>query len=390
MKNKAKTKEQLINELTELRQRIAELEKSEEALRKSEEHLRLITDSLPVLISYIDSEQRYRFNNKTYEEWFGHSSKEIYGKHIRDVLGEQAYQTVSKYIETVLSGETITYEDYVPYKDGGMRYIKASYIPHFDEQKKVKGYFSLVSDITGRKQAEENLRKTLAELERSNKELEQFAYVASHDLQEPLRMVASFVSLLEKRYGDKLNTEAKEFINYAVEGSNRLQKLINDLLVYSRLSTRGKSFEPVDCHSILGQIIVNLSVAIEENQAIITNDDLPNVMADSSQMVQLFQNLIENAIRFRSKENPQIHISATEKGDEWVFSVRDNGIGIDPEHFERIFVIFQRLNPRADYPGAGMGLSICKKIVERHGGKIWVNSEPAKGSTFYFTIPKRR
>ena len=209
-------------------------------------------------------------------------------------------------------------------------------------------------EIAERQRAEDKLKETLLDLERSNKELEQFAYVASHDLQEPLRMVASYTQLLEKRYGDKLDSDAREFIQFAVDGAIRMQRLINDLLVYSRLGTRGKTFEPTDSHEVLGQAIANLSALIEENQALVTNDDLPTIMADESQMVQLFQNLIGNAIKFRTHESPRIHVSAEQKGGEWLFTVRDNGIGIDPQHKDRIFVIFQRLHSKEEYPGTGV------------------------------------
>jgi light-regulated signal transduction histidine kinase (bacteriophytochrome) len=244
-----------------------------------------------------------------------------------------------------------------------------------------------IRDITERKRAEEKIKKTLDDLERSNKELEQFAYVASHDLQEPLRMVASYTQLLEKRYKDRLDSDANEFIQFAVDGAIRMQRLINDLLAYSRVGTRSKPFKPIDSHGVLGQAIANLSALIEENQAVVTNDDLPPIMADQSQMVQLFQNLIGNAIKFRSDQSPRIHVSAEQKGNEWVFSVEDNGIGIDPQFKERIFVVFKRLHQKEEYPGTGMGLAICKKIVERHGGRMWVESELQKGSTFYFSIP---
>jgi PAS domain S-box-containing protein len=245
-----------------------------------------------------------------------------------------------------------------------------------------------IRDITDRIRAQDKLKKALLDLERSNQELEQFAYVASHDLQEPLRMVASYTQLLEKRYKDQLGQDAKDFIRFAAEGASRMQRLINDLLVYSRVGSRGKPPEPTDFHTLLGQAIANLSLVIEENHAVVTSDQLPTVTADVSQMVQLFQNLIGNAIKFRVEESPRIHVSVEEKGSEWVFSVKDNGIGIDPQFKERIFIVFQRLHSREKYPGTGMGLAICKKIVERHDGKIWVESELGKGSTFYFTMPK--
>jgi signal transduction histidine kinase len=251
----------------------------------------------------------------------------------------------------------------------------------------------VIHDITEHKRAEEELKQTMAELARSNKELEQFAYVASHDLQEPLRMVASYVQLLARRYQGRLDADADEFIAYAVDGASRMQGLINDLLAYSRVGTRGKPFEPTNCEAVLEQALTNLQVAIRDNDAVVTHDPLPTVMADATQLVQLFQNLIGNAVKFRSEQPPCVHVSASETFEVskpskvWRFSVQDNGIGIDPEYHERIFMIFQRLHTREEYPGTGIGLAVCKKIVERHGGRIWVESQPRKGSTFYFTIP---
>jgi PAS domain S-box-containing protein len=243
-------------------------------------------------------------------------------------------------------------------------------------------------DITERKLAEARLNRLLAELERSNKELELFAYVASHDLQEPLRMVSSYTQLLERRYSDKLDEDAREFIGYAVDGANRMQRLINDLLDFSRVSTRGKPIERTDVAEVLAHVRANLSLAIEEAGARVTADQMPVVSADAGQLGQLVQNLVGNGLKFRNGGHPEVHVGAVESEHHWEFSVRDNGIGIEQQYFDRIFVIFQRLHTKGDYPGTGIGLALCKRIVERHGGKIWVESKAGEGSTFYFTIPK--
>ncbi|MGP8188632.1 MAG: ATP-binding protein [Methanobacterium sp.] len=243
------------------------------------------------------------------------------------------------------------------------------------------------TDITDRKQADEQLKRTMEELKRSNMELEQFAYVASHDLQEPLRMVSSFTQLLEKQYKDKLDEHALDYINYAVDGAKRMQLLINDLLSYSRVNSKGGKFEEVDLEKVLDETLSNLELTIEENQAFITRESLPKINANYRQMIQLFQNLIGNALKYRSKETPQIQISTQKEDKQWIFSVEDNGIGIDPKYADRIFMIFKRLHTNEEYEGTGIGLAITKRIIERHGGNIWVESETGKGSTFYFTIP---
>jgi len=237
-----------------------------------------------------------------------------------------------------------------------------------------------------RTEAERLLEGKVVELERSNKELEQFAYVASHDLQEPLRMVSSYTQLLEKRYKDKLDEDAHDFIGFAVDGANRMQRLINDLLDYSRVTTRGTPFQKLDLSSIMGQVIVNLHQKISETQAMIVNDDLPFVKGDESQLIRLFQNLIDNAIKFRGETSPRITINATTEDKMVTISIHDNGIGIDEIYSDRIFTIFQRLHGKDKYPGTGIGLAICKRIVERHGGSIWFTSEGGKGTTFWFTL----
>jgi len=245
-----------------------------------------------------------------------------------------------------------------------------------------QSYDSLKDEIRTRQRTQEDLM-------RSNKDLEQFAYVASHDLQEPLRNVASCMHLFERKYKAKLDAEADQLIRYAVESATRMRTLISDLLAYSRISTRGGAFQPTSGEEVLEQTLTHLRESIEETGAVITHDPLPTVTADYTQMLQVFQNLIANAMKFRSKDLPHVHVSAARDGGKWVFSVRDNGIGIDARHQERIFVIFQRLHGRSQYDGTGMGLAIVKKIVERHGGMIWLESEPGAGATFYFTIPAK-
>ncbi|MDQ2690478.1 MAG: PAS domain S-box protein [Chloroflexota bacterium] len=246
---------------------------------------------------------------------------------------------------------------------------------------------AFILDITERQQAEKIVQTIAQDLRRSNEELEQFAYVASHDLQEPLRMVTSYMQLLAERYQGKLDQDADEFIGYAVDGAKRMQNLINDLLAYSRIGTQGNPFVLVSVEELLENALTNLQVVIGENEAEITHDPLPQLHADPVQLSTVIQNLLSNSIKYRSAERPRIHLSARQEGSEWVFSVRDNGIGIHPRFAERIFIIFQRLNAPRKYPGTGIGLAICKRIIQRHGGRIWVESTPGQGATFYFTLP---
>lgn len=248
-----------------------------------------------------------------------------------------------------------------------------------------------VVDISERKHAEELLQEKLLELQRSNEDLQQFAYVCSHDLQEPLRVISNYTQLLAKRYtGRVLDESAHEFIEFTVDATKRMQELINDLLLYSRVQTKGQEFADTDCSLIAELAIANLKIAITESGAKLHCDPLPTVKGDSSQLLQLFQNLISNAIKFRSEKPPEIYISAEDTGSAWQLTVRDNGLGFDKKYERRIFIIFQRLHTKEMYPGSGIGLAVCKKIVERHGGRIWVDSEPNKGSSFHFTLPKTK
>ena len=232
--------------------------------------------------------------------------------------------------------------------------------------------------------------QTQQALRRSNLELEQLAYVASHDMQEPLRMIASYLQLIVQRYDDQLDSDGREFIGYAVDGAKRMQDLINDLLTYSRVGTKARPFQRTQCAAVVQTAIKHLHVAVVESRANIVVEDLPEVSADAPQLVQLFQNLIGNAIKFRGDAAPQVQVRCEARDEEWEFSVRDNGIGIDPDYFDRIFVLFQRLHTRRQYPGTGIGLALCKKIVERHGGRIWVESSQGQGAVFRFTIARER
>ncbi|MBX5493057.1 MAG: CHASE3 domain-containing protein [Chloroflexi bacterium] len=271
-------------------------------------------------------------------------------------------------------------------KDGTCFPVEYTAVP-FHDPEQGRGVVITFRDITERLQAEQQLREYAQELARSNADLEQFAYVASHDLQEPLRVIVSYIQLLERRYKNQLDARADKYLAYVVDAGRRMQTLINDLLTYSRVGRRGDQIAPTDTTAVLGRVLANLGAALRDSGATVTHDPLPTVAADETQLGQLFQNLIGNALKFRSDAPPRIHVSAAQRDGEWLFAVRDNGIGIAPEYAERIFVIFQRLHTREEYPGTGIGLAICKKIVERHGGRIWVESTPGAGSTFYFTLP---
>ncbi len=341
----------------------------------------LLEASLDPLVT-ISPEGKITDVNMATENVTGFSRSDLIGTDFADYFTDLE-KARSGYQQVFRDGSVKDYELAIRHKNGRVTPVTYNASLYRDEQGKVVGIFAAARDISDRKLAEEDLI-------RSNQDLQQFAYVASHDLQEPLRNVAGCLQLLEKKYKNRLDSDADQYIFYAVESSVRMKALIQDLLAYSRVGTRGKPSEPTDCELILGETLKNLSSAIAETGAEITHDPLPTVFADETQLLQVFQNLVGNALKFRKECPPQVHISAVKNKNDWVFSVKDNGIGIETRHLDRIFAIFQRLHKRSKYDGTGMGLAIVKKVVERHRGQIWVESELGVGTTFYFSIPEKR
>jgi PAS domain S-box-containing protein len=373
----------------DLAREVEERKRAEEGLRESNEYLDNLFNYANAPMIVWDPELHITRFNRAFEGLTGRSAEAVIGDSIEILFPAAQVDSSMELIRRTLTGERWeAVEIPVLHLDGSVHTVlwnSATLV--------APDGFTLVAtiaqgqDITERKRAEEQIKRALLDLQRSNQDLEQFAYVASHDLQEPLRMVASYTQLLAQRYEGELDDKAQSYIHYAVDGAMRMQGLINDLLTYSRVNTQGRPLEPTDLHVVLGEALRNLASAIQESRAIVTNDDLPSVRVDPVQLQQVFQNLIGNAIKFRGKASPHVHVSAREEGGEWLFSVKDNGIGINTKHAEKLFVIFQRLHTREEYPGTGIGLAVCKRIVERHGGRIWFESEPGKGSTFYFTLP---
>src|SRR6202049_2466917 len=334
-----------------------------------------------------DLENRFTLANSACAKILKHSVNEVQGRSLRDLLPNDSYYAIAQSDqEVVRAGATHTVEE-VAEIDGITRIYLTTKGPYRDADHQIIGTLGIARDITERKESEEHLVKAVGDLKRSNDDLQQFAYVASHDLQEPLRMVASYTQLLAKRYKGRLDSDADEFIAYAVDGCNRMQGLIQDLLAYSRAGTNGKALRKISGDDVLKEALTNLRTTIEAKGTGVTHDFLPVITTDDTQLALVFQNLVGNAIKYRSTEVPRIHVSATKNGGhEWIFSVRDNGLGIEPQYFEKIFILFQRLHGRAEFEGTGIGLAICKKIVERLGGRILVESQPRKGSTFPFSL----
>jgi PAS domain S-box-containing protein len=361
-----------------------------QALGESEERYRLLVEGVKdYAIFMLDKEGCVLTWNEGAQRIKGYTSEEIIGQPIERFYPpeDKALGKPAAMLRTAEEQGRVENEGWRIRKDGSRFWADVVITAVRDSEKRLLGFSEVSRDLTERKQAEEERERYVKELALSNTELQQFAYVASHDLQEPLRMITSYTQLLSKRYKGQMDADADEFIAYAVDGASRMQKLIEDLLTYSRLGTNKVPFVQVDSNVVLQRAIDNLSVTVQETDATVTSDPLPVVFAVESQLLQLFQNLAGNAIKYHGPNPPQIHVAAHEKDSEWVFSVRDNGIGIEPQYADRIFVIFQRLHTSEKYPGTGIGLAVCKKIVERHGGRIWVESQTGQGATFYFTIP---
>ena len=377
------------NEELELRiqARTAELVQANAALAESEERLRLFVEHAPSAIAMFDNQMRYLVISQRWLLDYKLSDRNIIGRSHYEVFPEIPERWKECH-QRVLAGEVVkSEEDFFLRADGTTDWLRYEVRPWHNRTGEVGGVVMFTEVITQRREAEETLKKANAELIRSNQELEQFAYIASHDLREPLRKIKSYTDLLVKRYQGQLDDKADKYIAHITDGATRMQVLITDLLIYSRVTRGELSFEPIDLGVALNRALINLRGTILESSALIATYPLPTVRANPSQMEQLLQNLIANAIKFRASQPPQIQIEAALHEQFWTISVQDNGIGIEPQYSERIFVIFQRLHTKDKYPGTGIGLAMCKRIVERHGGRIWVESELGQGATFFFTLP---
>ena len=368
---------------------ITERKKAEESLQATSDKFKALfenmTEGVALHEMIYDGDQAVDYRildiNPAYERHTGLAKKKARGLLASELYGTGAPPYFEEFARVAFSRVPYSFETYFPPLE------RHFHISVFSPE---QGFFATVfEDITDRKKTLEQLEKVAGDLKRSNIELEQFAYIASHDLQEPLRMISSYTQLLEKRYKDKLDQDANDFIGFAVDGANRMQRMIQSFLVYSRTSRDNSPLHRVNCNEVMEYVRMNLQMSIQETGTVIDCKPLPTVVGHAELLLQLFQNLIGNAIKFRNGRTPVISVSVRDEETRWTFSVKDNGIGIDPEYHEKIFIIFQRLHSQADYPGTGIGLSICKNIVERHNGTIWVESQPKHGTTFHFTISKQ-
>ncbi len=367
---------------------IVKRKRAETLLHDSEQRYRTIFNESPdgILLVDVETGKAVDFNEVAHRQ-LGYSREEFAGLTVSEYEAREQPEDIQAHIEALKRQGHDDFETVHRSKDGALRNVLVStQAMNLGEH---QYFYTIFRDITELRQAQEALKKYAESLERSNKELEHFAYVASHDLQEPLRKIGSFSELLARKYQGQMDEKADSYIRYIVDGAQRMQVLINDLLAFSRVTTKGKELAPVDCNAVLARVQLDLDLALKESGARLSVGVLPTVMADGGQLGQVFQNLIANAIKFRAADQPpEIAVAAVDRDGDWLFSVRDKGIGIDPQHFERIFQLFQRLHTREEYSGTGIGLALCKKIVERHGGKIWLESAAGQGATVFFTVPR--
>jgi PAS domain S-box-containing protein len=361
-----------------------------------DDQTRLLLDLPQGVLMLVDDSRVVRYSNRAIERFLGYTPKDVVGRPVTELFIASSRGSVTRMLQAHTPGDPIESGEFRGLRKDGtvvplQVMIQSAVVGGVMKGDRMTGVY--LRDFAEREKLVEALAGRAAELARSNRELEQFTYIASHDLQEPLRMVGSYTQLLEQRYGAQLDDDAREFLRYAQEGATRMRELIDALLSYSRIDTRGQAFTRVPMSQVLTMALANLRTSIEQAHAEVTvTGVMPEVEGDPVQLGQVVQNLIGNAIKFHGPKPPHIWVTAERRGPAWQFSVRDDGIGILPEYQERIFVLFQRLHSREEYAGTGIGLSVCKKVVERHGGKLWVESTgvPGEGSTFFFTLPVDR
>lgn len=369
-----------------VRKDISERKRQLELLKINEARFRNAVENLPFFVIIYDADRKIQFANSYTRSFLEMGHDELTGNTNEGVFGSETSAKFDMILEECLASGTSTSGEIRLIYRGSKHIFCVNYVPVLQESK-IYQIMGIYHEITDKKEAEEKQLKILRELSRSNKELEEFAYIASHDLQEPVRMAVSFSELLSRKYSGRMDQEADEFISYIVAAGKRMSSLIRDLLIYSRINTNIRPFEYVNTADVLSEVLKDLKILLAESRAKLNCHSMPVVFGDRIQIRQLFQNLIVNAVKFRGQNSPVIEIGSRQNGTMHEFFVRDNGIGIEEEFFEKIFLIFQRLHAHDKYPGTGIGLSLCKKIVETHGGKIWVESAPGKGSAFYFTLP---
>jgi PAS domain S-box-containing protein len=373
---------------------ITERRRAEQELRAAREQLQLVTDTMSPAVTHCSRDLKYVWVSRRYAEWLESTPNELTGQSIQDVLGPAALAAILPHIQRVLAGERVEYEAEVDFSSIGLRWVRAVYVPTYHPNGAVSGWVADVADITVLKKAQAEVVRINADLQRSNERLARsnedlagFAFAASHDLQEPLRMVTTYVQLLVRGMPAPLDGDMRMFVATIVDAATRMRSLLADLLAYSEAG--GEPDEPiqkVDLNLVVASAAQNLKVAAEESQALITSDHLPAVSGYTGHFLQLFQNLIGNAIKYRGEGPPRVHVSCRPDGSQLRFAVADNGMGIDPQYHAKIFGIFKRLHGKK-IPGTGIGLAICQRVVERYHGRIWVESQAGSGATFYFTLP---